>query len=51
MRREAIAILDALYGDGADPAEIMADLADGVHVMTRIKAAGEDLADPRFKRG
>lgn len=42
----AIATLDALYADGAEPSEIVADLADAVHVVSRVKAAGEKLADP-----
>ena len=42
----AIAGLDALYQAGAEPAEIIADLAEAIHVVTRIKAAGAALADP-----
>jgi len=42
----AISTLDALYSDGAEPSEVIADLADAVHVVTRVKAAGEKLADP-----
>jgi len=38
--------LSALYQDGAEPAQIIADLADAVHVVTRIKAVGPELADP-----
>jgi DNA polymerase-3 subunit gamma/tau len=38
--------LAALYQDGAEPAQIIADLADAVHVVTRIKAVGVKLADP-----
>ena len=38
--------LAALYQDGAEPAQIIADLADAVHVVTRIKAVGVELADP-----
>ena len=38
--------LAALYRDGAEPDQIIADLADVVHVVTRIKAVGVELADP-----
>jgi len=38
--------LSALYQDGAEPAQIIADLAEAVHVVTRIKAVGPELADP-----
>jgi len=38
--------LSALYQDGAEPGQIIADLADAVHVVTRIKAVGPDMADP-----
>ena len=37
---EALGALDGLYGDGADPLEILGDLAEAVHAATRIKVAG-----------
>jgi DNA polymerase III subunit gamma/tau len=37
---EALGALDGLYGDGADPLEILGDLAESVHAATRIKVAG-----------
>ncbi|MGI9383263.1 MAG: DNA polymerase III subunit gamma/tau, partial [Methyloligellaceae bacterium] len=42
----ALGALAALYEDGAEPAQILADMAEAVHVVTRIKAAGADAADP-----
>lgn len=33
----ALEQLDALYQDGADPAQLLADLAEAVHVITRAK--------------
>ena len=36
--------LESLHNDGADPVQIVSDLAEGVHAATRIKAAGEDAA-------
>jgi len=38
--------LRALYLDGAEPVQILSDLAESVHVVTRIAAAGKDAADP-----
>jgi DNA polymerase-3 subunit gamma/tau len=40
--KQAVGLLDALNADGADPAQIVTDLAEAVHAATRIKAAGED---------
>ena len=37
---EALGALDGLYGDGADPLELLGDLAEAVHAATRIKVAG-----------
>jgi DNA polymerase-3 subunit gamma/tau len=39
--KAAIAQLDTLNADGADPMQIVTDLAEAVHAATRIKAAGE----------
>jgi DNA polymerase-3 subunit gamma/tau len=41
---DAIHALDQLHRDGADPGQILADLADAVHVATRVKVAGEAAA-------
>jgi len=42
----ALKELAALNRDGAEPGQIMADLADAVHAVTLIKAAGGESADP-----
>ena len=42
----ALTQLDALTRDGAEPGQIIADLADGVHAVTLVKAAGVASADP-----
>jgi DNA polymerase-3 subunit gamma/tau len=44
--RGALGQLAALNRDGAEPGQIMADLADAVHAVTLVKAAGADSADP-----
>ncbi len=44
--RGALERLRALYDDGAEPVRILGDLAECVHVVTRIAAAGKDAADP-----
>ena len=41
---EALQQFAGLYGDGADPQQILADLADAVHVVTRSKALGAEAA-------
>ncbi|MGE3231459.1 MAG: DNA polymerase III subunit gamma/tau [Hyphomicrobium sp.] len=40
----ALTALDALHHDGADANEILADLAEAVHITARIKAVGPDAA-------
>jgi DNA polymerase-3 subunit gamma/tau len=42
----ALGQLAALNRDGAEPGQVMADLADAVHAVTLVKAAGADSADP-----
>jgi DNA polymerase-3 subunit gamma/tau len=42
----ALRELDALNRDGAEPSQIIADLADAVHAVTLVKAAGTESADP-----
>jgi DNA polymerase-3 subunit gamma/tau len=42
----ALGQLAALNRDGAEPGQVMADLADAVHAVTLVKAAGADTADP-----
>ncbi len=47
MRGDAKASLDALaslHKDGAEPVQALTDLADAVHVVSRIKATGADGA-------
>jgi DNA polymerase III subunit gamma/tau len=41
---EALALFSALHRDGADPAQVLADLAEAVHLASRIKVAGADGA-------
>jgi DNA polymerase-3 subunit gamma/tau len=40
----AILALEALHRDGAEPQQVLADLADSVHIATRIKTAGPGAA-------
>jgi DNA polymerase-3 subunit gamma/tau len=42
----ALTQLDALTRDGAEPDQVIADLADAVHAVTLVKAAGVASADP-----
>lgn len=42
--KEAIALLDGLHADGADPLQVISELAEAVHAASRIKAAGEESA-------
>src|SRR3990170_3663533 len=42
----ALTQLDALTRDGAEPGQVIADLADAVHAVTLVKAAGVASADP-----
>jgi DNA polymerase-3 subunit gamma/tau len=42
----ALSSLDQLNRDGAEPGQVITDLADAVHVVTVVKAAGEASADP-----
>jgi DNA polymerase III subunit gamma/tau len=42
----ALKELAALNRDGAEPGQIIADLADAVHAVTLVKAAGPSSADP-----
>ena len=42
----ALSQLEALNRDGAEPGQIIADLADAVHAVTLVKAAGPSSADP-----
>ena len=41
---DALRQLEQLHNDGADPAQVLADLADTVHAATRIKVVGEEGA-------
>jgi len=40
----ALTAFAALIGDGADPGQLMGDLAEAVHIATRIKAVGGEAA-------
>jgi DNA polymerase III subunit gamma/tau len=42
----ALQQLGALNRDGAEPGQVIADLADAVHAVTLVKAAGAASADP-----
>jgi len=42
----ALRELDALSRDGAEPGQVIADLADALHAVTVVKAAGPGSADP-----
>jgi len=42
----ALAALDQLNRDGAEPGQVVTDLADAVHAVTVVKAAGAASADP-----
>jgi DNA polymerase-3 subunit gamma/tau len=42
----ALAALEQLNRDGAEPGQVITDLADAVHAVTLIKAAGAGSADP-----
>jgi DNA polymerase-3 subunit gamma/tau len=42
----ALRALSELTKDGAEPGQVIADLADAVHAITLVKAAGKDSADP-----
>ena len=42
----ALRALSGLTRDGAEPGQIIAALADAVHAVTLVKAAGKDSADP-----
>ncbi len=44
---QALKALDALFHDGADAAQVLADLAEAVHITARIKAVGPEV--PRAK--
>jgi DNA polymerase-3 subunit gamma/tau len=40
---EALKIFAALHRDGAEPGQLLADLAETVHIVTRTKALGGDV--------
>jgi DNA polymerase-3 subunit gamma/tau len=42
---KALELLAALNRDGAEPAQIMADLAEAVHATTRLKVGGTEAGD------
>ena len=47
---KALEGLAALHHDGAEPAQVLIDLADAVHVATRAKIAGPDAAGDALSR-
>jgi DNA polymerase-3 subunit gamma/tau len=47
----ALQQLAQLNRDGAEPGQVIADLADAVHAVTLVKAAGEGSADPASSEG
>jgi DNA polymerase-3 subunit gamma/tau len=40
--KSALTSLDALHRDGAEPVQLLADLAEAVHAAARVKAVGSD---------
>ena len=40
----ALSLLEGLHGDGADALQILSDLAEAVHITTRVKAVGPGSA-------
>jgi DNA polymerase III subunit gamma/tau len=42
---QALNMLRDMYGSGADPAQVMVDIAEFVHLITRIKIAPQALED------
>ncbi|MGQ0457170.1 MAG: DNA polymerase III subunit gamma/tau [Hyphomicrobium sp.] len=42
--QSALAGFHALHGDGAEPSQIIGDLAEAVHVVARVKAVGSEPA-------
>jgi DNA polymerase-3 subunit gamma/tau len=47
---EALAAIEALHAAGADPAQVISDLAEAVHIVTRAKVAGVDHAGEGLAR-
>ncbi len=41
----SLELLDALYRDGAEPGQLLGDLAEAVHLMTRMKVGAVGAAD------
>ncbi len=46
----ALSSLKALHQDGAEPTQIISDLAEAVHIVARIKAVGEEPAGEALSR-
>jgi DNA polymerase III subunit gamma/tau len=42
---EALKAFGALHHDGAEPGQLLADLADVVHLVTRVKALGDEAGN------
>jgi DNA polymerase-3 subunit gamma/tau len=49
--RQALEALASLHADGAEPLQVLNDMAEAVHVITRMVAAGMDAADPTLSEG
>ncbi|MDX2259754.1 MAG: DNA polymerase III subunit gamma/tau [Hyphomicrobiaceae bacterium] len=43
---DAVGALEALHQDGAEPVQVLGDLAEAVHLSTRVKAIGPDAVAP-----
>ena len=40
----ALLALEALHKDGAEPVQVLSDLAESIHIASRVKAAGSEAA-------
>jgi DNA polymerase-3 subunit gamma/tau len=46
--KDALALFDELYRDGADPAQLLRDLAETTHLVTKAKTAGAETLGDEF---
>lgn len=46
--KDALALFDQLYGDGADPVQLLRDLAETTHLVTKAKTAGVETLGDEF---
>ncbi|MDX2263990.1 MAG: DNA polymerase III subunit gamma/tau [Hyphomicrobiales bacterium] len=49
--RTALAEFSALYDAGADPIQLLTDLAEATHAVSRIKAAGAEATEDALSQG